>query len=56
MFGDIIFTICLLAWICVEVWQKKSCCQDKESQMSFSWLKGFFLGGATIYAITQMFG
>lgn len=56
MFGDIIFTIYLLAWICVEVWQKSSVYQDKESQMSFSWLKGFFFGGATIYAITQMFG
>ena len=56
MLGNIIFIICLFAWIAVEVWQRNSIYQDKESQMSFSWMKGFFFGGAAVYAFVQLFG
>lgn len=56
MLGNFVFFACIVLWLWAEVWQKSSAYQDKESQMSFSWIKGFFFGGAVIYAVTQMFG
>lgn len=51
---NVLFYVSIFLCLLVSILQKQSCMQDKESQMSLSWMRGFFLGGAAMYAVMAL--